>query len=259
MNFFPGYFGLNLSKSRTTRFIDDYAELAKLVSLRKIKNLADYGQAMLITQEKSRVACNMKGNIMVSIYVTSYARKFVHESALRLLAQGANILRINSDSLIFSLSSNIEPDVRISKYLAGCYKHEISNIESIAQLGVNSCSILHRDEAGMLHTTLKISGVQQSQLLTGHLGHKAFVDLVYSSVQEYQKGGKEMPKLKVHNVRTSTTNHVSEKKRTLHSIKLNSALTRRVLPAGSSYPFQTFPYGYLGDAAKQKFTNPFSK
>ena len=185
----------------------------------------------------------------------------MHEQMMKLVAQDAVLYRVNCDSICFSLRSNQEPNIKISNYIPGSFKYEYDDIQSFAQLSVNTCSILHKTKEGTDIVTMKTGGIQQNDIITANLRHQVFVDAVEASVRNHVAGDgleleedKNLCHLKVENIRSVTKGLTSKKERRNYVIQMKSALTRRQLDPAS---YETFPLGYVGDNAMQKFVNPF--
>ena len=81
---FAGYFSLNLEKMTDTRFVSEYEDLARLVNSKQIKSLEDYGNCMRVTTERAGKRSSLKGNVIIGTFITSLARRAIHEAVLQL-------------------------------------------------------------------------------------------------------------------------------------------------------------------------------
>ena len=70
--------------------------------------------------------------------VTSLARRHVHSECMKILARKGELYRINCDSVLFTLPEEQQLQMKISSTLPGAFKHEMTDIKSVAQVGTFS-------------------------------------------------------------------------------------------------------------------------
>lgn len=165
---------------------------------------------------------------------------------------------------MFALPRGVKPDLSICKDRYGYFKEEYKDIQSIAQLGINTCSILHKVD-GLDVVTMKTGGFQQQDQLSGNvLSHRVFIQAVEASIHHhFSKAAPDVDE--ADDGRAITAKHIctttqgglkTKKEMRQQTLTMQSALTRRHL-VDQSYPFRTEPYGFLPDS-KHKFCNPFA-
>lgn len=159
-------------------------------------------------------------------------------------------------SKVFSISNKTPLNLDTSSYLIGSFKHEYENIKSLAQLGMNTVSVLYTNSDGKDETVFKTSGIQQTAEVSASLTHQKFVDMIDETIRMHAAGEKpkEDTSMKVPNVRTFSRKLDSMKVRTDCQVHMNSALTRRQL-VEPKYPYVTRPFGYRSDGIP--YNNPF--
>lgn len=146
--------------------------------------------------------------------------------------------------------------MQVSDSIVGSFKCEYKDIRSIAQLGMNTLSVLHINEAGEQEVSMKTGGIVKEEETSVLLTHQAFIRTIESSIQKYvtgtfqnQDASKNQVKLKVQNVRSRKRGLQTLKVRSEYGIEMRSVFLRRQL-FNVSYPYVTYPHGYLGDIVK---------
>lgn len=177
----------------------------------------------------------------------------MHETAMKIISEGGEIYRINCDAITFTYPAQKNLNFNISKNVPGHFKHEYSFIFSLAQLGINTLSILSKDENGEDKCTMKVGGIQQCPELTAKLSHQSFVKLIESTIVKQMHSAR----LTVENIRKRKLNDSlhSIKVRSEFDVQMTSALQRRQL-LEPVIPFRTYPFGFVRNGS-HKHKNPF--
>lgn len=175
---------------------------------------------------------------------------------MKLIAQGARIYRINCDALTYSLPSGQQSSLDVSASAGSSFKHEYQDIKSLAQLGMNTMSVLHINVAGEKEASLKAGGIIQREEITAQLTHEAMVAMVESSIANHV-AGKEQVDLKVPNIRSRKNGLQPQKVRSECSIAMKSVFLRRQL-VDPSFPYVTLPFGFKDTGDYTKHVNPFT-
>lgn len=184
---------------------------------------------------------------------------------MRLIAAGAKIHRVHTDSIEYSIASNAEELLPIGPATLQ-FKHEYGEIESFAAVGVNSISVKHRDDNGDKKVSFKLGGFQQRHELSSDLTHESIVRVIEATIRREAAAasGESLPEepaqIKLQNIRSINRGPHSVKERRQFTVEVSSALKRRQLPKPFAHPFVTFPYGYLPTAeATHRCVNPYVK
>lgn len=184
---------------------------------------------------------------------------------MRLLAAGAKIYRVHSDSITYTLPTDAPVNLPVGPAVLQ-FKHEYSgNIESFAAVGVNSISVVHRDINGDAEVSFKLGGFRQRRETLGSLNHESIVRMIDATIKREAAAAngkitleKEATQIKLQNICSSNKGPLSSKVRRNYTLEVSSALKRRQLIEPIEFPYQTYPYGYLStNEAKHRCHNPY--
>lgn len=190
-------------------------------------------------QERERIVCR-KSCATVGAFVTSLARVYVYKQMLLLLQQGADLLKVNCDSLFFSLPETVPNCLEYSQSFGMWKDIYPGDLLSLCQIGVNNYAVLYKKDAQLI-SEAKASGLTISHHLTEGLNYCEYLDSVHKMIDEKLFDSKAKVYSQVRKKTDPKTLTVTLKRKK-QSVFSRNVLSRRRIVRDLNY--STRPYGW---------------
>lgn len=239
LNSFLGSFGVNVEKLCSVNFVTSHDRFMEKLATGRIKAVEplseDVLQVTLSNQEKTP---SRTSNVVVSAFITSIARSFVHKKIMELYKLGAIILRVSTDCIYFVMPDGQHHPYETSEAF-GHFKEQLQDVEAVIQLGPRTMSVLHREDGVIKEKFTTCGTAIYSDTKLTHDTFSSALDLLIADEL------KELSQYKVTQVRKESGGIAKKAKVQVREHALFNAnfIQRRRVCVDSTY-YESEPYGF---------------